>query len=79
MDTAQDSLTQKLTINKRNRHQYLETSIVSAHHADREITLAESRGRERRLREQRFRQTLMRVGGCSLVVLLGAAAILLLR
>jgi hypothetical protein len=79
MDTAQDSIPQTLTINKRNRHQYLETSIVSAHQADREITLAEARGRERRLREQRFRQTLIRVGGCALVVLLGAAAILLLR
>ena len=77
MDTAQDSLNQKLTINKRNRHQYLETAVVSADHAYREITLAEARGRERRLREQRLRQTVIRVGWCVLAVVLCAAAFVL--
>ena len=80
MDTAHDSLTQKLSITKRNRHQYLETAIVSAASADREITLAESRGRERRLREQQRKHTLIRLGWCLLaVVLLGGLATVLLR
>ena len=77
MDTTQDSLNQKLTINKRNRHQYLETAVVSTTDADREITMAESRGRERLVREKRLKQTVIRVGWSLLAGVVAAGLIVL--
>lgn len=79
METDNDSLTQKLTITKQNRHQYLETSIVSASRAEREITLAEARGRKRLEREKQRKATLVKVGWCLLAVAIAGTAIVLLR
>ena len=72
MDTSDDSLHQKLSITKQNRHQYLETQFVTAGQADREITMAEARGRERRLREQALQKKLIRIGW---VLLAGAVCL----
>ena len=79
METDNDSLIQKLTITKKNRHQYLETSIVSASRAEREITLAEARGRKRLEREKQRKATLVKVGWCLLAIAIAATAIVLLR
>ena len=79
METDNDSLTQKLTITKQNRHQYLETSIVSASRAEREITLAEARGRKRLEREKQRKATLVKVGWCLLAVAIAGTAMVLLR
>ncbi len=79
MQTDNDSLTQKLTITKQNRHQYLKTSFVSASRAEREITLAEARGRKRLEREKQRKATLVKVSWCLLAVAIAATAIVLLR
>ena len=79
MDTRDDSIYQKLSITRQNQHQYFETQIVNAAAADREITLAEDRGRKRRLREQALKTTLIRTGWGLLAVAACAAAVVLLR
>lgn len=79
MDSAYDSLSQKLSITSDNRHQYYETAIGGLR-AESEIARAEQRGRERRAREQRRKQTLSRAAwGVLAVVVCGALAALLIR
>lgn len=70
MDTSEDSIPQKLTITRQNRHQYFETQMNTAFGADREIRMAAARGRERRLREQAVKKAVIRIGW---IVLAGAA------
>lgn len=51
MSSSPDSIHQKLSFTRENRHQYLETAMVSASDAEREMMQAEARGRERKIRE----------------------------
>ena len=64
-----DSVNQKLSITRDNRHQYLETAMVSASESEREMMQAEARGRERRLHEMVLRRKLRNLGAGLLVVL----------
>ena len=74
-----DSLN-KLSITRDNRHQYYETSTVSASSADRQIRLAEERGRQRVIREKHRMRQLKQAGFCLLaVVVCTVLATVLLR
>ena len=61
MTKSSSSSDEDTSINKKNRHQFYETAIASASDADREIRMAESRGRERVLREVELRRSIKRV------------------
>lgn len=81
MTSSRDPSNEDLSINRDNRHQYYETAIASAADADRELREAEARGRERRVREQEFRQAFKRgMWGLLVLVLvagMGLAAFLM--
>lgn len=79
MTSAADSLDDEdMSINRTNRHQYYETAIASASDADREIRMAEARGRERQLREDELRRSIKRVAWRLLALLiLGGASLAL--
>lgn len=75
MTSPQDSTHQKLSFTRDNRHQYLETAMVSASDSEREMMEAEARGRERRVREVVLKRRIQTIGNSLVVVLLlGAAA-----
>lgn len=62
MAKSSSSPDEDTSINKKNRHQFYETAIASsASDADREIRRAETRGRERALREVELRRSIKRV------------------
>ena len=58
MNASIDSANEKLFMTRDNRHQYLETAMVSASESEREMMEAETRGRERRVREAAMRRKL---------------------
>lgn len=75
MTSPQDSTHQNLSFTQDNRHQYLETAMVSASESEREIMQAEARGRARRAREVVLKRRIQTIGNSLLVLLLiGAAA-----
>lgn len=75
MTSPQDSTHQKLSFTSANRHQYLETAMVSASESEREMMEAEARGRERRVREVVLKRRIQTIGNSLVVVLvIGAAA-----
>lgn len=75
MNVPSDSVNQKLSMTRDNRHQYLETAMVSASESEREMRDAENRGRERRLREAAMRRRLQTLGLGLLVVVAAALVI----
>jgi hypothetical protein len=66
-----------LSITRDNRHQYLETAIVSASEADLEIRQAEARGVARRAREKELKQTLKRTAFGALALMAAGAGLLI--
>ena len=77
MTSPQDSTHQKLSFTRDNRHQYLETAMVSASESEREMLEAEARGRQRRVREvvlKRRIQTISNTLGVVLVIGVAAGA-----
>jgi hypothetical protein len=68
MTSPQDSVNQKLSFTRDNRHQYLETAMVSASDAEREIMQAEARGRERRVREVALKRQIQNIATIAAVV-----------
>ena len=75
MTSPEDSINQKLSFTRDNRHQYLETAMVSASESEREMLEAEARGRERRVREVMLKRRIQTLGNRLIVVAaLGAVA-----
>lgn len=75
MTSPEDSINQKLSFTRDNRHQYLETAMVSASESEREMLEAEARGRERRVREVMLKRRIQTLGNRLMVVAaLGAVA-----
>lgn len=75
MTSPQDSINQKLSFTRDNRHQYLETAMVSASESEREMIEAEARGRERRVREVVLKRRIQTLGTSLMVVIaLGVVA-----
>lgn len=68
MTSPEDSTHQKLSFTRDNRHQYLETAMVSASESEREIMQAEARGRERRVREVVLKRRIQTIGNSLVVV-----------
>ena len=78
MNVPPDTTHQKLSMTSDNRHQYLETAMVSGSEAEREMMEAEARGRERRVREAAFKRTLRKVGiGVVAVIAIAVVAFLI--
>lgn len=75
MTSPQDSNHQKLSFTRDNRHQYLETAMVSASESEREMMEAEARGRERRVREAVLKRRIQTIGN-SLVVVVAAIGVI---
>ncbi len=69
MKSPQDSTHQKLSFTRDNRHQYLETAMLSASDSEREMMEAEARGRQRRVREVVLKRRIQTVGKTLAVVL----------
>lgn len=75
MTSPENSINQKLSFTRDNRHQYLETAMVSASESEREMLEAEARGRERRVREVMLKRRIQTLGNRLIVVAaLGAVA-----
>jgi hypothetical protein len=70
MTSPQDSTHQKLSFTRDNRHQYLETAMVSASEAEREMMEAEARGRERRVQDMVRKRRLQNIGSSLVVVVI---------
>lgn len=68
MTSPQDSNHQKWSFTRDNRHQYLETAMVSASESEREMMEAEARGRERRVREAVLKRRIQTIGNSLVVV-----------
>ena len=69
MTSPQDSAHQNLSFTRDNRHQYLETAMVSTSEAEREMREAEARGRARRTQDMVRKRRLQNIGGSLMVVL----------
>lgn len=69
MTPPQDSINQKLSFTRDNRHQYLETAMVSASESEREMMEAEARGRVRRVREVVLKRRIQTLGTSLMVVI----------
>lgn len=79
MPSSSDSADQKLSMTRENRHQYVETAMVSASESEREMMRAEARGRERRLQEIVWKRKLQNWGMgllTLLVILVVASAVM---
>jgi len=74
MNVPPDTTHQKLSMTSDNRHQYLETAMVSVSESERQMMEAEARGRERRIREAAFKRTLQNLG-MGLIAVLAIAAV----
>ena len=75
MTSPEDSIHQNLSFTRDNRHQYLETAMVSASDSEREMMEAEARGRKRRMREVVFKRRILAVGSSlAVVIVIGAVA-----
>ncbi len=70
MTSPQDSTHQKLSFTRDNRHQYLETAMVSTSEAEREMMEAEARGRERRVQDMVRKRRLQNIGSSLVVVVI---------
>lgn len=70
MTSPQDSTHQKLSFTRDNRHQYLETAMVSTSEAEREMLEAEARGRERRVQDMVRKRRLQNIGSSLVVVVI---------
>lgn len=68
MPSSQDSINQKLSFTRDNRHQYLETAMVSASESEREMMEAEARGREHRIRAVAMKKNIRRTGWALMVL-----------
>lgn len=70
MPAPLDSISQQLSLTRDNRHQYLETAMLNASDAEREIMEAEARGRERRNREMILKRRIKTLAVGALIVVI---------